>query len=436
MRKFPILVTLLTTMIASTLTSILVSNSFLPLEGYTYNSLNLPVGFIVDGETEYDHGDILDFSDWSYEIYYEDGSFDFLTSNSVFLSFDTEDGSSLAYPNLDIIVTFEDSLHGVLPIPFTVSLTISRLIDDFSFISGTRDFIYDQPIDYSDWLFELTYNNEDTAEIYADDPNITFSIPDGSPLSHSDTDIYVDYNTEEFFSSLTVNITIERIVTSVTVFSDTNPIDGEYVDYSTWDFEFWFSDGSSDDTIGYEDLTEISPSNGTIWNLDDDEVYIRYVDIRTSVDVDYYYVVDVEEMAPDYSIGIITPPNINTYFVGDSLDFTGFQVEVVETSYGTSDYYYANSVELFIYSMDPYVVLYDDYFLTEFDLITEIHFQINTFDFSYDSFVDGGGLDVTVYPEPTYQLNFKNLVTQDVSVETDSRQAFIVGDATWLIKAN
>jgi hypothetical protein len=86
--------------------------------------------------------------------------------------------------------------------------------------------------------------------------------------------------------------------------------------------------------------------------------------------------------------------------------------------------------------MDPYVVLYDDYFLTEFDLITEIHFQINTFDFSYDSFVDGGGLDVTVYPEPTYQLNFKNLVTQDVSVETDSRQAFIVGDATWLIKAN
>jgi hypothetical protein len=436
MRKFPILVILLTTMIASTLTSILVSNSFLPLEGYSYDSENLPVELIVEGETEYDHGDSINYSDWSYEIHYEDGSVDFLTSNSEFLSFDTEDGSSLAYPYLDIIVTFEDSLHGVSPITFTVSLTISRVLNDFSFISGTQDFIYNQPIDYSDWLFELTYTNGDNEQINAIDPNITFSIPDGSPLTHDDTYIYVDYNTEEFYSSLTVPITIERIVTSVTVFSDTNPIDGEYVDYSTWDFEFWFSDGSSDNTIGYEDLTEISPSNGAIWRLADDEVYIRYVDIRTSVDVDYSYGVDVEEMAPDYSIGIITPPNINTYFVGDSLDFTGFQVKVVETSYATSVDYDANSVELFIYSMVPYVVLSDGYFLTEFDLITKIHFQINTFDFSYDSFVDGGGFDVTVYPEPTYQLNFKTLVDQDVSVETDSRQAFIVGDATWLIKAN
>jgi hypothetical protein len=440
MRKFPILVTLLTTMIASTLTSILVSNSFLPLEGYTYDSGNLPVELIVDGETEYDHGDILDFSDWSYEIYYDDRSVDFLTSNSEFLSFDTEDGSILAYPNLDIIVTFEDSLNGVLPIPFTVSLTISRVLNDFSFISGTQDFIYDQPIDYSDWLFELTYNNEDTAEIYADNPNITFSIPDESPLTHDDTDIYVYYNTEEFYSSLTVNIEVDPVVTDIEFIPPGgNPVEGDIVDYTYWNFDLVYSDLTTTTRITYTELLEITPNQFSTWSLGD-SVYVRYVDENVDINASYFITVDIREFS--YVLGTVTPFTNDTYFIGDVLDFTDFQVEVIEENYG--DYtttLYSDDPAVFFYYLSEFgsVEVYDGYELTDYEFLnlSEIHFEINYEDFYYDTFFDvGTPIPITIYPEPTYQLNFKNLVTQDVSVETDSRQAFIVGDATWLIKAN
>ena len=435
MRKFPILVILLTTMIASTLTSILVSNSFLPLEGYTYDSGNLPVELIVDGETEYDHGDYLNFSDWSYEIYYEDGSVDFLNSNSEFLSFDTEDGSSLAYPYLDIIVTFEDSLHGVSPIPFTVSLTISRLLNDFSFISGTTDFIYDQPIDYSDWLFELTYNNGDNEQINAIDPNITFSIVDGSTLTHYDTDIYVDYNTEEFYSSLIVPIEVDPIVTDINFIPPGgNPVEGDIVDYTYWNFDLVYSDSITTMTINYPGLWEITPSQGSTWSTSDLEVYVRYVDVITNVDFYASYPITVDMRELSYSIGTITPPIEDTYFIGDTLDFTGFEAEVNENSYFTSELF--DKDDVFFYSYDigiNHVSLHHGYVLTEFDLFTEIHFEIITAEFTYDS-IDDGGFYVTVYPFPSTIFNFKALGDQSTNFSSNLRQSMLGG--TSLVKVN
>jgi hypothetical protein len=263
------------------------------------------------------------------------------------------------------------------------------------------------------------------------------SISQGSPLIYEDdrTYVYFDDPSNGISFSEEISIFVEPIVVDISISSNGfNPIDGDAVDYSSWSFELIFSNGDMQPaTVG--DFIEVSPTPGSTWSLLDSEIFVRYEDDRTNVNVsssyDEFY---VEEMAPDYSIGMITPPNINTYFVGDSLVFTGFEAEVIENSYFTSEFF--NAEDVFIYSMAPYVELYDGYILTEFDLITEIHFQINTFDFSYDSYDNDGGFDVTVYPEPTYQLNFKNLVTQDVSVLTDSRQAEIVGDATWLIKAN
>ena len=435
MRKFPILVTLLTTMIASTLSTIVSHTSFLPVEGYYYDEENPPDSFSVNPSTyEYFEGDVIDYSSWVFTIYYEFGGFDILPYDSSLpslLSMSIPQGSNLFNTDTEITIYFEDPSNGI-SFSEEIDLTITRVVQNFVWVSGTTNFVYGESLNYDDWIFNLTYYSGDTAEIYANDPNIFFT-GYATPLTHDDTDIYVDYNTEEFYSSLKVTIEVDPVVTDIEFIPPGgNPVEGDIVDYTYWNFDLVYSDLTTTTRITYTELREITPSQGSTWSTSDLEVDVRYVDENVDFYDSYPITVDMRELS--YSIGTITPPIKYTYFIGDTLDFTGFEVEVIENSYNTSQIFDANDVS--IYSMVPYVGLYDGYFLREFDLITEIHFQINTFDFSYDSFVDGGGFDVTVYPEPTYQLNFKNLVTQDVSVETDSRQAFIVGDATWLIKAD
>ena len=438
MRKFPILVTLLTTMIASTLSTIVSHTSFLPVEGYYYDEENPPISFSVSpSSTDYLEGDVIDYSSWVFTIYDSYGDYEDLNYDSEWLSFSIPHGTTLLYGDDKTYVYFEDPSNSI-SFSEEIDLTITRVANNFEWISGTTDFIHNGAIDYSDWLFRLTFYSGDYEDVNSFDSNLTFSIPSGDPVYDTDYEISVDYSNDSYniYQTITVSIFVEPIVTSIDIYAPGfDLVDGDTVDYSSWYFELIFSNGDSQPATE-SDFNYLVPNSGSTWNLSDSEVSVRYVDARTNVDVDATLAIDVIMRDFSYQIGTVTPFTLNTYFVGDVLDFTGLQVEVVETSYGTSDYYDANSEELFIYSMVPYVVLSDGYFLTEFDLITEIHFQINTFDFSYDSFVDGGGFDVTVYPEPTYQLNFKNLVTQDVSVLTDSRQASIVGDATWLIKAD
>ena len=138
----------------------------------------------------------------------------------------------------------------------------------------------------------------------------------------------------------------------------------------------------------------------------------------------------------DSSIGTITPPNINTYFVGDSLDFTGFEAEVIDNNDGSSEYFYKDDVYFYFNDPDNHKVeLNDGYVLTDSDSFTEIHFEINTVEFNYDSDVDGEGFSVTVYPYPAYQMDFKSLGNQTINLSRNQRQSMLLGD-TWLVKAN
>jgi hypothetical protein len=422
-------------MIASTLTSILVSNSFLPLEGYSYNSENPPVSFSVSpSSTDYFEGDEIDYSSWVFTISYFNGDYEHLDYDSEWLSFSILHGTNLLYEYDSITINFEDFSH-VISFSQEVSLTITRVVQNFVWVSGTTNFVYGESLNYDDWIFDLTYYSGDTAEIYANDPNISFTGYATPLTTHGFSDVTVTYNNpleRVDYNTAYVTIEVDPIVTDIEFIPPGgNPVEGDIVDYSDWNFDLVYSDLTTI-RINYPGLWEITPSQGSTWSTSDLDVYVRYVDENVDFYESYPITVDMRELS--YSIGTITPPIKYTYFIGDTLDFTGFEVEVIENSYNTSQFFYANDVS--IYSMDPYVGLYDGYFLTEFDLITEIYFIINTADFYYDSYDNDGGFDVTVYPEPTYQLNFKNLVTQDVSVETDSRQAFIVGDATWLIKAN
>ena len=438
MRKFPILVTLLTTMIASTLSTTLSNTSSLPVEGYYYDEENPPVSFSVNPSTyEYFEGDVIDYSSWVFTIHYNDGNYDHLNYDSELLSFSIPHETTLLYGDDRTYVYFDDPSNAI-SFSEEIDLTITRVVQNFVWVSGTTNFVYGESLNYDDWIFDLTYYNGDTAEIYANDPNISFTGYATPLTTHGFSDVTVTYNNpleRVDYNTAYVTIEVDPIVTDIEFIPPGgNPVEGDIVDYTDWNFDLVYSDLTTTTRITYTELLEITPNQGSTWSTSDLEVEVRYVDVITNVDFYASYPITVDMRELSYSIGTITPPIKYTYFIGDTLDFTGFEVEVIENSYNTSQFFYANDVS--IYSMDPYVGLNDGYFLTEFDLITEIYFIINTADFYYDSYDNDGGFDVTVYPEPTYQLNFKNLVTQDVSVETDSRQAFIVGDATWLIKAN
>jgi hypothetical protein len=445
MRKFPILVTLLTTMIASTLTSILASNSFLPIEGYSYNESNPPINFSVEpGLTEYREGEQIDYLGWTFTLEYQDASIDYLTYDSPWLSFSISEESGLLYTNTEVIITFEDPSNSIMLFDVEI-LTVLRDVTNFSFEGGTTNFIHNLSIDYSDWIFELTYYYGDTDQLDATNPYLSFSILNGDFVYDTDSQITVIYDnfSEQIYETLFVDIFVEPIVTDIYITPPgLNPVDGDLVDYTDWYFEVEFSNGLTEE-IEYEDLTEIYPTPGSTWSLSDSEVLVRYEDDRTNVNVSSSYDgLYVEEMAPFYSIGMITLPNINTYFVGDTLDFTGFEVEVIEENYGDdTTTLYSGDPGVFFYYLSEFgsVEVYDGYELTDYEFLnlSEIHFEIIYEDFYYDTFFDvGTPIPITIYPEPTYQLNFKNLVDQDVSVLTDSRQAEIVGDTTWLIKAD
>jgi hypothetical protein len=437
MRKLPILVTLLTTMIASTLSTILSHTSSLPVEGYYYDEENPPVSFSVNPSTyEYFEGEEIDYSSWVFTIYDSYGDYEDLNYDSEWLSFSIPHGTTLLYGDDKTYVYFDDPSNSI-SFSEEIYLTITRVANNFEWISGTTNFIHNGAIDYSDWLFRLTFYSGDHEDVNSSDSYLNFSIPSGSPVYDTDNEIYVDYYNGFYniYQTIAVSIFVEPIVTSIDIYAPGfDLVDGDIVDYSSWYFELIFSNGDSQPATE-SDFNYLVPNSGSRWNLTDSEVSVRYVDARTNVDVYATLAIDVIMRDFSYQLGTVTPFTLDTYFVGDVLDFTGLQVEVIETSYLTSDYY--NAAELYIYSMDPYFVLTDGAILDESQLgITEIHFEINTGSFNYNSYDFGMGFSITIYPEPTYQLNFKNLVTQDVSVITDSRQASIVGDTTWLIKAD
>ena len=439
MRKFPILVTLLTTMIASTLTSILVSNSFLPIEGYSYDSENPPFDFSVNPSTyEYFEGDVIDYSSWVFTILYNDGNYDHLNyDDSEWLSFSIPHGTNLLYENDSITINFEDFSNGI-SFSQEISLTITRVVQNFVWVSGTTNFVYGENLNYDDWIFDLTYYSGDTVEIYADDPNISFTGYPTPLTTQGFSDVTVTYNNpleRVDYSTANVTIEVDPIVTDIEFIPPGgNPVEGDIVDYTDWNFDLVYSDLTTTTRITYTELLEITPIQGSTWSLGD-SVYVRYVDENVDINASYLITVDIREFS--YVLGTVTPFTNDTYFIGDVLDFTDFEVEVIEENYGddTTTLYSGDPAVYFYYLYEfGSVEVYDGYDLTDFDFLylSEIRFEITYEGFSFE----GTPFPITIYPEPTYQLNFKNLVTQDVSVETDSRQAFIVGDATWLIKAN
>ena len=115
MRKFPILVTLLTTMIASNLSTIVSHTSFLPVEGYSYDESNPPINFSVEpGLTEYREGEQIDYLGWIFTLEYQDASIDYLTYDSPWLSFSISEESGLLYTNTEVIITFEDPSNSIM----------------------------------------------------------------------------------------------------------------------------------------------------------------------------------------------------------------------------------------------------------------------------------------------------------------------------------
>jgi hypothetical protein len=437
MRKFPILFTLLTTMIASTLSSILAMNSLIPTEGYSYNGENPPISLSVDpSATNFVEGDTMDYQFWDFILYYADSTSESLSYDSGWFIFSIEQGTNLLHTDTEITIIFQDSDNSLSIMADPIDITVNRTLTDFTFISGTTEFIHDTPINYDDWVFQITYFYGDIDTIYADDASISFSLTSGLAVYDSDTIITVNYDnfSEGIFANVDVSIVVESIVIDIFITSPgVNPIDGDIVDYSSWGIELVYSDNETE-LISYDQL-EVYPSPGSFWDPSDFEVSFRYVDVRTNVDLTVYYSIFVEMRELFFSIGTITAPIKDTYFVGDALDFTGFAVEVIENSYFTSLIYDADNVEVFIYSMDPYTILSQNYVLTEFDLLTEIHFEISTGDFYYSSYDNNTGFPVTVYPYPAYQMNFKTLGDQTTNVSSSSRQSMLLGD-TWLVKAD
>ena len=438
MRKFPILVTLLTTMIASTLTSILVSNSFLPIEGYSYDSENPPFSFsVTTSTTDYFEGDEIDYSSWVFTIQYNDENYDHLNYDSEWLSFSIPHGTTLLYGDDRTYVYFDD-LSNSIAFSEEIDLTITRVVQNFVWDSGTTNFVYGENLNYDDWIFDLTYYSGDTVEIYADDPNISFTGYPTPLTTHGFSDVTVTYNNpleRVDYSTANVTIEVDPIVTDIEFIPPGgNPVEGDIVDYTDWNFDLVYSDLTTTTRITYTELLEITPIQGSTWSLGD-SVYVRYVDENVDINASYLITVDIREFS--YVLGTVTPFTNDTYFIGDVLDFTDFEVEVIEENYGDDiTTLYSGDPDVYFYYLYEFgsVEVYDGYDLTDFDFLylSEIRFEITYEGFSFE----GTPFPITIYPEPTYQLNFKNLVTQDVSVETDSRQAFIVGDATWLIKAN
>jgi hypothetical protein len=444
MRKLPILVTLLTTMIASTLSTIVSHTSFLPVEGYYYDEENPPVSFSVSpSSTDYFEGDGIDYSSWVFTIFYSNGDYEHLNyDDSEWLYFSIPHGTTLLDGDDKTYVDFEDTSNGISFFA-EIYLTITRVVQNFVWVSGTKNFVYGESLNYDDWIFDLTYYNGDTAEIYANDPNISFTGYATPLTTHGSNYVTVTYNNpleRVDYNTAYVTIEVDPIVTDIEFIPPGgNPVEGDIVDYTDWNFDLVYSDLTTM-RINYPGLWEITPSQGSTWSTSDLDVYVRYVDENVDFYDSYSITVDMREFS--YVLGTVTPFTNDTYFIGDVLDFTDFQVEVIEENYGydiTTLYSGDSAINFYYLTEFGYVQVYDGYELTDYEFLnlSEIHFEINYEDFYYDTFFDvGTPIPITIYPEPTYQLNFKNLVPQDVSVLTDSRQASIVGDATWLIKAD
>ncbi len=438
MRKFPILFTLLTTMIASTLSSILVSNSFLPIEGYSYNEENPPRTLsVVPSITNFFEGDAIDYQFWTFTLYFDDATSENLEYNSGWFIFSIEQGTNLLHTDTEITITFQDSDIGLSIMADPVYITVTRTLIDFTFISGTTEFIHETSINYDDWSFQLSYVYWGNETIDANNEFISFSLPSGSQIYDNDSNITVTYDnfSEGIYATVNVAIEVESIVADIYINSPgVNPIDGDVVDYSSWYFELIYSDYTTV-IVSYEGFTDISPMQGSTWSTSDIFISVRYVDVRTNVDITVTYGISVDMRTLDYTIGTISAPIRDTYFVGDALAFTGFEVEVIENSYFSTETYDADDVEVYLFSMFPFVTLSSGYVLSEFDLLTEIHFEISTGDFYYSSYDNNAGFPVTVYPYPAYQMDFKTLGDQTTNVSSGSRQSMLLGD-TWLVKAD
>jgi hypothetical protein len=215
-------------------------------------------------------------------------------------------------------------------------------------------------LDFSTWTFEV-YVNESEFPEYFNYGDIDFQdyfslsvlrngseepISNSSNLYYFDTDIIVEF-INPYGSNLEVSIpiTVDRVDLLFTNFDPpvslsvatngfTNFTEGDYIDYSLWDFYVYLESG-----------------NFVILDPSDHATYLFFYEISSLMQGDYSVGIDFYSMLsgsplytdvfisvaplfvePVYSIIVYTTNTRTTYFVGDTLDLTNLEIDLFDNA--------------------------------------------------------------------------------------------------------
>jgi hypothetical protein len=340
----------------------------------------------------------------------------------------------------------------------------SRFYDDVSESATTPSSLVVTPsntyfmdgdeLNYSDWMFEVYVNESEFPEyFYFNDGDfqdyfyvsvirngLQELISNSSNLYYFDTDIIVEF-INPYGSNLdySIDITVDRMDPLFTNFDPpsslsvetngfTNFTEGDYIDYSLWDFYVYLESG-----------------NFVILDTSDHATYLSFYETSSLMQGDYSVGIDFYSMLsgsflytevfisvaplfvdPIYSIIVHTTNMRTTYFVGDTLNLTNLEIDLYDDGFFLNTLY-ANSVGISLTNGDGFFIgdgaglAFDDAYITV----------------TYDDGMGFSATDtftLTILPL-SYRYDFSTAsVWQDIVSESEPAEETYgnIGD-TWLV---
>ncbi len=295
------------------------------------------VGILTQPSLTYDFGEALDLSIMEAVLTWSDGFIEAVPFSGFVvkgLEAEPEVGTALDHGHSTVTVTHAPSGESGQSAPLTVNPIVTAVGIEAPAVTTVYDF--GEPLDLTGLTLNLTWSNGSSSVLPWDDPSLSSDPPHGFPLTHANSTVTVTHTVSGHSDSF--GITVNTVVIAVEV--DTIPDVTVYnyndaIDLSGFELRLIWSDGSSSVIAWGHGSLATDPVQGHLLTHDDTTVTATHTPSgqQDSFDITVNRVV--------LSVWIQQQPRLS-YEVGEALDFSGMQVNLLWSDTGNQTVAFAD----------------------------------------------------------------------------------------------